>query len=527
MRQTCSSLGGGYFDINSEDKPFLHIWSLSVEEQFYFIFPLFLILLVSLDRRLSAKHTTQPSGRIVYIGLIGFLILSLASSFLPLNNLGFSLDAYYLPHTRFGEMLVGSLLAVYLCKHKPPRGDSSFACRAKVLGSLAFLILLLIFFPQELFVSPWFPGPLALLPCIATTVLIYYNTERYWVSRLLSSRLVVWIGRLSYSLYLWHWLVLAFVRYFYGTGAFTPAMIVSVSGVILLLSIASYYAVEQPIRQLSLSFRTSLLCLYVLPASIVVLYWWMPKNYYPISSDLTSIMWDEEYFDNLDKRYYLGDTTATPSVLVAGDSHTGHLAGFIDEVGKVEGWSAYLSSLANCPFLFDYACLASQTKNEDHCLARNEMLAREYEQYSTIVLASFWGGKAYANDPDFIPNLEKTLKKLLESGKKIIMINSAYRVRNTRLREGYLIMQGLMKPLERSPEHVRGEEFERCERTATKLKALITEKFPEIEWIDLIKYQPKDLLFDGIPIMRDNTHLNLYGSRMVAHEFIRDRKLVQ
>ena len=87
--------GQGYFDPAQEEKPLLHIWSLSVEEQYYFIFPILLLLVV------------RKSWRVQFGFLIALCVLSLAASFMP-----FSLDKYYLPHLRACEMLVGSLTAV-------------------------------------------------------------------------------------------------------------------------------------------------------------------------------------------------------------------------------------------------------------------------------------------------------------------------------------------------------------------------------------------------------------------------------
>ena len=198
------SRDGGYFDISSEEKPFNHIWSLSVEEQFYFIFPL--VLLFIFKNRHLKKHKL---GTLIAGG--GILLLS---SFVNLQKLGIHLDSYYLSHLRMIELLSGSILSVFLFE----KGNKLTTKQSNVLGIIALSVLFLLLYLKNLFVVPYFPGILALLPCIAVSFLILANENGKWTTKLFSIPFVVWIGKISYSLYLWHWIVLAIFRYFIGIG---------------------------------------------------------------------------------------------------------------------------------------------------------------------------------------------------------------------------------------------------------------------------------------------------------------------
>lgn len=101
---------GGYFDVSAEEKPLLHIWSLSVEEQFYFVFPLILIFCIKM---LKGGGMSKLKLRLNLV-LSLFALVSFALSFVPIVVFGWELEAYYLPHLRFGELLIGSILAIAL-----------------------------------------------------------------------------------------------------------------------------------------------------------------------------------------------------------------------------------------------------------------------------------------------------------------------------------------------------------------------------------------------------------------------------
>lgn len=195
---------GDYFDIAAEERPFTHLWSLSVEEQFYFIFPLLLLFIFKTKALSKNKLGTL-------VAILGIFILL---SFVKLKNIGIELTPYYLPHLRMIELLTGAILSIFLFE----KSNKLTVLQSNILGVVALITLLFCLYLKDFFIPPYFPGVLALLPCIATCLLILANEKGLWGAKIFTLKITVWIGKLSYSLYLWHWLVLAVFRYLYGAG---------------------------------------------------------------------------------------------------------------------------------------------------------------------------------------------------------------------------------------------------------------------------------------------------------------------
>lgn len=190
---------GGYFDASIHRNPLLHLWSLSVEEQFYLFIPLLCVILWKIKRKW------------VFPIFLGIALLSLiGGSYAVLNNL--QKGAFYLLHFRAWELLVGALLAMV-----PPltcfQNDEHSSKTSKIHAVLATsgLIIVLAAYVAISEKTP-FPGLAALPPVIGTALLIRYGKSG-WVARLLSCSPAIGIGKISYSLYLWHWPVIVFWKY--------------------------------------------------------------------------------------------------------------------------------------------------------------------------------------------------------------------------------------------------------------------------------------------------------------------------
>lgn len=509
------SLGGGYFDVASEEKLFLHIWSLSIEEQFYFIVPTVLILLI---------RFVGGGRRIVRI-LLALMAFLLATSAIDLEALGISMDVYYLPHLRFVEMLVGSVLAVHLQSHE---GDDLILGRYhSALSVLALLILGVCFVLGEYFKPPFFPGILSLVPCCATALLLYTNRYATPASRLMSQPVLVWFGKISYSLYLWHWLVLAYIRYFYGGGELTWSLYLVAIVLMMLGSVASYYCVEQPLRHSKLSFGKSVLWFYVVPAIITVA-WGKSKIFLPAETTPIEVTedWIKQSGDDSNEMGVLrGDSTKPVSVLVAGDSHTRQLFNFIDVVGQHEGWRAFVSWAPSCPWFFDYT-FEFRGQEPGYNEKRLEYLNGEYHKYDTIILPNYWGSKYYKADPLFIPALERTLERLTASGKQVILINTMYKVRSTRQREvNSPAVSKLIDWATLGQRSLWNEETYAYEQTTAQIKAIV-DRYPSVRWIDLEPMLPRDGVADGQPMFKDPNHINHVGAGYLAEQFVRSGQVL-
>ena len=184
-------LHSGYFDAPASTKPLLHTWSLAVEEQFYILLPILLVLL----RRFLPRRVDLT----LYSIAAGSFLLSIYGAF------RFPSTTFYWAHTRAWELLLGTILALESC----PR------VRRRWLGEVAGISGLVLITAAVLLYHPWtpFPGLAALPPCLGTALILAAGRSGPTLAgRLLSLRPAVYVGLISYSLYLWHWPVIVFDR---------------------------------------------------------------------------------------------------------------------------------------------------------------------------------------------------------------------------------------------------------------------------------------------------------------------------
>lgn len=182
----------GYFDPGSDTMPLLHTWSLAVEEQFYLLLPLLLIFLV--------RRKRLPVGGIILCSCAGLLQISILGA-----DLGRPANFYLLP-TRAWELLIGAFLAAMPAKRLAKRWLNEAVA---LLGLGLILYSVFCYTPQTLF-----PGLATIPPCLGAATIIFSGAcAPTLVSRLLALRPVVFVGLISYSLYLWHWPLLVFTKY--------------------------------------------------------------------------------------------------------------------------------------------------------------------------------------------------------------------------------------------------------------------------------------------------------------------------
>lgn len=217
----------GYFDAEADTKPLLHLWSLGIEEQFYVVWPLILWALWRVrNHRLAV------------------MLLLLAASLLwnLLTVKGDPVATFYAPHTRFWELLAGGLLA-YLSLYRPITLPKRLNPSVLAFAGLFMIVLAARLLTKD----STFPGWWAMLP-VAGSVLIILAGERAWLNRrVLSHKLIVWFGLISFPLYLWHWPLLVFARVFEGD---VPDRYVRLALVLLavLLAWLTYRFIETPLR---------------------------------------------------------------------------------------------------------------------------------------------------------------------------------------------------------------------------------------------------------------------------------------
>jgi peptidoglycan/LPS O-acetylase OafA/YrhL len=240
----------GYFDSAAETKPLLHLWSLGIEEQFYIFWP---FLIWALHRfRINILTTT------IVVGLISF---GLNALLVRVDNVA----VFLAPPTRIWELLMGAVLACHVTSSSSLRGGTSVGPltgflrglpgwrlaelpAARLDDGLALVGAILIAFGIAFTTNGRsYPGLQALLPTVGTALIISAGPQAKLNRLLLARRELVWIGLISYPLYLWHWPLLVFARINEGG---VPSIEVRISAVVISFALAflTYWLVERPFR---------------------------------------------------------------------------------------------------------------------------------------------------------------------------------------------------------------------------------------------------------------------------------------
>lgn len=409
----------GYFDTDALLKPLLHLWSLSVEEQFYLIFPLMLMALARL--RVSF-------GRI----LLALLVLSFVTScWMSLNT---KTAAYFLPWSRFWELLAGALLAQGAHHLKPGEDFPSRLARLSGWHRLGYaqswsllgavLVACGFFLVQRQSV---FPGPFALLPVAGTCLLIAAGPRAGFNRRLLSWPPLVALGLVSYAWYLWHYPLLAFLRI---TEPQPPAawQLLSAVGVALLLAVFSYRMLERPIRRnASVPVLTGLIASMAIAGALGK----YTKNVHGFEDRLPRA----PQIATMTPEEHAASRNATMAIL--GDSHANHFSVGLYAYAKKHGDGVRVYSHGGCAPLHGVrneggpggTCQDSVTPAIDEIAANSAV--------RTVVIA--FNGTGYMNSARGVtlshPNLpaadnntvlraglHATLAKFVEAGKYVVML---------------------------------------------------------------------------------------------------------
>ena len=225
---------GGYFNTASELKPLLHTWSLAVEEQYYILFPIFLML----TWRLGIKWI------LILLSIVFFVSLGIAQW----GAYNKPSATFLLLPTRGWELLVGVFAAFYL-KYNTHLKSHSFNQALSLLG-IGMIVYSIIAFDET---TP-IPSLYALIPTIGTGLLILCAVPKTFAHRLLSLKYIVGIGLVSYSAYLWHQPILAFARYKYVDFLSTPVLL-CLCALSILSAWFSWRFIEKPIRNRQLISR--------------------------------------------------------------------------------------------------------------------------------------------------------------------------------------------------------------------------------------------------------------------------------
>jgi peptidoglycan/LPS O-acetylase OafA/YrhL len=507
----------GYFNPWTEENPLLHTWSLAVEEQFYLLYPLLLITLHGWGRR-----TMQ-------LVLAGLALASLAGCEACLRWDAES--AYYLLPTRAWELLLGGLVA--LCPG-PVWVPRRVAPLVSVLGMATILAC-----GWRYRSHTWFPGLMALPPCLATAALIHVNArERSLPARLLSMRPLVLVGLMSYSLYLWHWPITAFYRYW--TVQFISrerALLLIGAGVVP--GLLSWWLIERPFRRWGaraprqtcfIAAGVTTLCGLLLAGLIVMREGWSDRiapqlanqlaesSEWPVS-DLIS-RWGTPSRTWVDPRLCpaFGDSQGASACLLWGDSHAGSLVLGLEAACLDLGMRAYLTTIgATPPLLHHDGRRIPSLGYGAHPRFRSDVLeAITRQKIHVVILAGMW--TLYPSRPGFEKDFEATVNHLTELGTQVIIVQDVPEFRcNIPRRIGLAAMHH--QP--HTPVGLRLERHRFKNRGVDALFARLARENPRVATLDLSELflEGGDTCWseiDGQILFRDQNHLARTGSRRVA-----------
>jgi peptidoglycan/LPS O-acetylase OafA/YrhL len=549
----------GYFDTASELKPLLHLWSLSIEEQFYLVFP---VLIWG-----AWRMGLNPLSVVLLLGLLSFGI-----------NLGtiekYATQVFFMPYTRFWELLAGSALAYaqlfkaaplahtlqHLVFHplifrSPPTIERRSAVLNNLLASCGLLLIVAAIFGLNK--GKLYPGGWALFPVLGACLFILAGPGT-WVNRkILASRVMVFVGLISYPLYLWHWPLLSFARVMEGE-IISPNIRWAVVVWSFVLAWLTYRLIERPIRLGNQTWvKTAALCL------LIALVGYVGYNAYQrdglgfrvsqqIVKNNSAFVWSGQGNANEECKqaypdfapYYCSITKPIePTIILVGDSHSNHLYPGLAEMLSASKDNILNLAQGGCLPFFNVATRREGAKEECASVTSRALaFAEDHDSVQTVVISSrgplYLSGKGYneidenrrltlTSHPEIIDHhvifktaMKSTLERLLAKNKQIIFVldvpelgfdpKSCVETRPWRLAE---------RPL-RPTCAVSRQAFDERNRDYRALVASVLKDFPKVKVFDaaaeLCDAQWCWAMKTGKMLYRNDDHLSVEGSLYLA-----------
>ena len=437
----------GYFDNDAETKPLLHLWTLGIEEQFYIIWPLLL--------------WTAWKGRFNLLTLT----LIIATISFALNIKGLHSDAiatFYSPQTRFWELLIGSILA-HVTLYKPnlwatntqklntylnaiiynksaQANENTLRNVQSILGAALIGAGLLIITKERPF-----PGTWALLPTLGAVLIISAGSQA-WLNRvLLSNRILVWFGLISFPLYLWHWPLLSFARI---VESETPSRNIRIAAVVISIALAwlTYKFIEQPIRFSKFgNVKTLVLAVLMIIVGSIGYYTYKTDGFLSKRNKEYITLSNYNYFDNKSEAEFWGDGCfnvdpnkdvsflkkskcdqisfeGRPKIFLIGDSHSAYLSQYLRGYLNDHKYNLFQYSAAYC------TPLSILDKHERCRDINNYVFKRISEEQPDFVIIfayySLWPGMSdyYGETASYDEFIKEKTIELKELGVKHIIV---------------------------------------------------------------------------------------------------------
>jgi peptidoglycan/LPS O-acetylase OafA/YrhL len=527
--------GAGYFDGVSESKPLLHTWSLAVEEQFYILFPAVLLLIA---HRAAARYTRWLAGMTILSFCAGVWMTARDPS-----------AAFYLIPFRAWELLVGSLLALAVLPVVSTRRSRDLLAAA---GLVCIGISVFTFTP-----STPFPGVAAALPVLGSALVIHAGIGGQGrISRLIAVRPMVFVGLISYSLYLWHWPLVVYAKHWLinePTDAERALILIATFA----LAALSWRYVENPFRDRrrldqTAVFRLAAVAFGVILSASLAVTWSGGLPGRDRGDDLQAIAvsdpgwqhWKECAEPARDPGApldlcALGRADAPASFLLWGDSHALAMASAVDLSAARNDVSGVLAARTACPPL-----LGIDGPGDDTCRHFNETVLAYVEAdpgIDTVILAARWalswhgtrfgaeeGSEvrladavgAPATNPELLERgLARTVAALERLDRRVVLVRQVPEVgedvpsANYAARLSGRDVEALIAPTRAAYEQRTAAVHARLEAIASGQATVLD---PGAVLCDASHCR---VTLDGLPLYRDDNHLSLRGCVAIAELF--------
>lgn len=548
----------GYFDVASELKPLMHLWSLAIEEQFYLGFP----LLIWLAWRIRINLT-------LVISVV--LLLSFGGNLIGVNY--DAVQTFFAPQTRFWELMVGVLLAWFSLNHSS-KGNVGFILGKRRTGrgvflydmakELAWLRTVLSLLGLALILSSVFlfnksmpyPGGRAVMPVAGSMLLILAGQESLINRILLSNRAMVFVGIVSYPLYLWHWPLLSFARILESE---TLSLKIRLAAVVLsfILAALTYRLIERPIRYGGHAGNKSIVLCVLMALVGFVGYNAFDREGLPFRQKQLLLNNEQHQFRKIAasdesrclrrfpafRGYCLLAKDAPPTIVVMGDSLTTAIFGGLKEVtasdARVNILGLSVGGILPLMGVSSYDNLSPYKQQAGSALAASQMasIAGETASVELVVMVGNW--------PHYVdPQPDRKMFVRLVDRPEITDNREAYRIALTRT-FSYLLQRNKQvvfvlnqaglnfdpqscvnnRPLRLGIENrsicaISRDEFDRHNREYREIAASVLKDFPAVKVFDAASFLCDDqwcwATKDATLLYADKTHLSSPGGSYMA-----------
>jgi len=506
----------GYFDTAADTKPLLHLWSLGIEEQFYILWPV--LLLLAWKRGLNLVLVAALLAIVSFLVNVGGLAQHASATF-------------YSPASRAWELLLGAGLA---CLHARPGASLHLMPRLRLApNSLAWSGAILLAAGLALITREHrFPGWLALLPAVGALLLIGAGPQAWFNRVVLSNRLLVWVGLISYPLYLWHWPLLSFARI---VESREPAPAIRAGALLLAILLAwlTYRVLERPLRTGPPARRVAALCALMLACAggggYIYLNDGLPARK-PIQDSQANqqaliIFEDKARADACKKRYgfesvyeycVMSDATRDPSVVLLGDSHAYHVL-----YGLMKHYDGIGENLLMLATRHPYWGVDPNEHPYQKTTQAMLEMALDMKSAKTVVFSAHLRFETGPNGAFAIKAARETFRRFLGAGKHVIFMNDVpilgFDPRSCIKRAG------VASSATRLPCAITRAEWDTQIAQHNQVLARFAKEFPQIEWFDASRALCDErfchAMIDGRLMYRDQDHLSYEGDLLIGRQF--------